>query len=248
MPDGPAALEQPSQTRAPLVAVETGSEVAKESEITPETESLQKTTTKSETDLFYEIGWPLLSFVLAGRPLHALDVRRRAKIQEGDKVLELGSGYPLYKIYSGKVGETGAFFALDINERIAKRSKKILQLLNILKKKSPEIVIIADARNLPFRDNSMDIIIESNVVSNFSPEKARRTYEEIMRVLKPEGRILSAVAALGSLFPNELVDILNKIGFIDINKSIGTFGINPLYWEQFVSAKKPLHFADKASK
>lgn len=36
------------------------------------------------------------------KPIHAWVTGNRAKIEKGDKVLDVGSGYPYYKVYSGK--------------------------------------------------------------------------------------------------------------------------------------------------
>src|SRR3989304_9553180 len=107
------------------------------------------------SDHWDEYVWPLASTIPLIRPLHFLDVRRRAQIEEGQRVLEIGSGYPFYKIYSGKVGESGLFIALDSNSTIQKRSKKLLS-------KGRETIIVGDANRLPFQDQTFDLVLGNN--------------------------------------------------------------------------------------
>lgn len=182
---------------------------------------------------FYEVWWPLLSSTFGSRPLHMWDVRRRAHIQEGQRVLEIGAGYPLWRIYSGKVGKTGDFFALDFNEAISKKSRKITRLLNLGKEKPSEQIITADANNLPFRDESMDIIITSGMDNASTQEDI---FREAFRVLAPKGHLISS--EMGHPYPD--IDILRKVGFSNIRKRIGTpFGL-PILFNWFLTASKPL--------
>ena len=195
--------------------------------------SPEKPRKEENRNAWYEVGWPLFSWTVGLRPLHMWDVGRRAHIQEGQRVLEIGAGYPLWKIYSGRVGKKGIFFALDFNEAISKRSRKITQLLNAYKKKPSEQIITADANNLPFHDESMDIIITSNL-NNFH-STAEDISREAFRVLKPKGRLISADAT--GLYLD--INILKKVGFTNIQKKIGTpFGI--LLVNRFTIASKPL--------
>lgn len=192
----------------------------------------KKSRKKSNRDAFYEVWWPLISSTLGLRPLHMWDVGRRAQIQEGQKVLELGAGYPLWKMYSGRVGKTGTFIALDVNETINKRSKKISQFLNLGKEKQSEQIITADTNSLPFLNDSVDIIITSGI-DNLST--AEDIFKETFRVLKPEGRLISSEPCN----PRLDTDILRKVGFTHIRQRLGT--PFPLFMSlnRFVMASKP---------
>lgn len=200
-------------------------------DVSPNNKPPEKPSRRSNLDAWHEVGWPLLSWTLGLRPLHMWDVGRRARIKEGQRVLEIGAGYPLWKIHSGRVGKTGTFIALDSNETISKRSRKITRLLNLGKERLSEQIITADAHNLPFRDESMDIIIVSNLNN---PLTAEDVFKEAFRVLKPKGRLISAET--GNPHPD--IDILRKVGFTNIRQRPGTPFLVMLNW--FVIASKPL--------
>jgi len=114
-----------------------------------------------------------------GNPVDMLDVR------EGDVVLDLGSGAGLDLILAGrKVGKTGRVIGIDMTpEMIARANENIRKagLTNIDVRKG-------EMEDLPVEDNSIDWII-SNCVINLSPDK-RKVFSEIVRVLKPGGRIM----------------------------------------------------------
>ena len=170
----------------------------------------EKPSKRSGTDFFYEVWWPLTSWTIGLRPLHMWDVGRRARIQKGEHVLELGAGYPLWRIYSGRVGKEGLFIALDSNETISKRSKTITRFLNLDRNRPSEQITIADADKLPFQDNSIDVVIASNLTAS------HLAYEEAFRVLKPNGRLINANLD----WDNE--SLLKKIGFVNVEKKKGT--------------------------
>ena len=182
----------------------------------------EKPRKEGNRDAYYEVWWPLFASTLELRPLHMWNVGRKANIQEGQRVLELGAGYPLWRIYSGRVGNTGTFIALDINETISKRSRKITKLFNLGKKRQSEQIITADANNLPFSDESTDLVIANNL-----PE-GENAYKEAFRVLKPKGRLISTNTGF-------LINPcwLTNIGFTDVQESIG------IPFSRFVTGSKP---------
>lgn len=190
----------------------------------------EKPNEKSDRDLRSEIFWPLISLTLGIRPLHMWDVGRKAHLQEGQKVLELAAGYPSWKIYSRRVGKTGIFIASDINETINKRSKKLISL-NLGRQNASEQIVTADADNLPFSDESMDIIIANNL-----PEE-ENTYSEAFRVLKPKGRLISTCTQ--ATWATDITNILKEVGFTNVQKTRGTpFGL--LFTRNwFITGSKP---------
>jgi len=192
----------------------------------------EKPRKEGNRDAFDELWWPLIHSTLGLRPLHMWDVGRRAHIQEGQRVLEVRAGHPLWRIYSGRVGNTGTFIALDINETINRRSRRIIQFLNLGKEKQSEQTITADENNLPFRDESMDIIIANGV------ETGESAYKEAFRVLKPKGRLISS--EWGN-YPSRLLgtDILSRIGFTNVHRRIGTPAGILIVPNMFVIASKP---------
>jgi len=108
-----------------------------------------------------------------------------AGLQEGDVVLDLGSGVGIDLMLAAKlVGPSGRAIGIDMtDEMIAKARKNITAggFTNIEVRKG----IIEE---LPVEDASIDWVI-SNCVINLSPEKAR-VFAEIARVLRPGGQML----------------------------------------------------------
>jgi SAM-dependent methyltransferase len=106
-----------------------------------------------------------------------------AQLNEGETVLDLGSGGGIDVLLSAKrVGPTGKVFGLDMTD-------EMLALANENKRKAgAENVefLKGEIEHIPLPDNSVDVII-SNCVINLSADKAQ-VLREAFRVLKPGGR------------------------------------------------------------
>lgn len=186
--------------------------------------------------------WPTIGLVATLRPFHTWLVGRLAKIQNGEKVLEMGSGYPWYKMYSGKAGEEGAFVSLDISPNIQSRSKKICYWFDRMFKgdhgKHREQFVTGDATKLPFEGSSYDVVIASNFTGN-----QEKYIKEAFRVLKPGGRFITTVNELLSIpwYSRKNVKACKETGFIDTKMKIGTPGalILGFEWNWIVEATKP---------
>lgn len=101
------------------------------------------------------------------------------KIVSTDKVLEIGCGTGLFtkKVY--KMSKAN-IIATDLS----------LDLLEIAKKEVPDINFqIADAMKLPFANNEFDVVFGSSILHHLDFIPA---LNEILRVLKPEGRMVFA--------------------------------------------------------
>ena len=210
----------------------------------PKKSSLERFLNKFSTVEFWnEVEWPIASLILCLRPLHHWLTGQIAKIERGEKVLEIGAGYPLYKLYADKVGENGLFAAVDINPNIQRRAKKICYWLdNILRKEKGESVsvvqAVADATKLPFDDNSFDLVIASNFVGNDF------YINEAFRTLKPGGRAIFAWNELVPLVPMETANqatICKELGFEKVKIRPGMPGsIYPgVGWNWYLEARKP---------
>ncbi len=107
----------------------------------------------------------------------------------GDTVVDLGSGTGIECFIAARiVGPTGRVIGVDMGDAmlsIANRTRdnvaETLGYSNIEFKK-------AFLESLPLDDESADVVI-SNCVINLSPDK-RRVFSEIMRVLKPGGKLV----------------------------------------------------------
>ena len=109
---------------------------------------------------------------------------RTAAIQPGEIVLDLGSGAGLDCFIAGKViGRRGRAIGVDMTPEMLSRARKIAKENRI---RNVEFRL-GEIENLPIADNTADVCI-SNCVINMSDNKPR-VYREILRALKPGGRI-----------------------------------------------------------
>ena len=107
----------------------------------------------------------------------------RSNLQEGETVLDLGSGAGLDGIIAaGEIGPTGRVIGLDLNPSMCERARKNAEI-------SSAQFECREGRmeEIPLEDGAVDVII-SNGVINLSFQK-RKVIQELFRVLKPGGRI-----------------------------------------------------------
>lgn len=113
-------------------------------------------------------------------------MKKMMKISEGEKVLEIGSGMPTYKEYSGETGQRGIFVALDLRLPIQQRARQILKKYEIECKDDPflEKLLVANANHVPFADNSFSVVMANNYSNDSLP-----MLTEAVRVLVAGGRL-----------------------------------------------------------
>jgi SAM-dependent methyltransferase len=107
-----------------------------------------------------------------------------AGLQEGDDVLDLGSGSGMDVFVAAlHVGETGSVTGLDMTEEQLAKARDLRDDAGF------DTVSFGQGyiEDLPFDDGSFDVVI-SNGVINLSAEK-ERVFAEANRVLVPEGRL-----------------------------------------------------------
>lgn len=110
---------------------------------------------------------------------------RFAKIQPGEKVLDLGSGLGIDSFIANHyAGPTGKVVGLDISKTEVKHAEARAAARGI-----PDSLkfVVADMEQNPLPDNSIDVVI-SNGAFCLAPNKAK-AFSEIYRVLKPGGRM-----------------------------------------------------------
>ena len=107
-----------------------------------------------------------------------------AKIQEGDTVLDLGSGAGFDCFLAvKKVGSTGKVIGVDMTDEMLEKARNLAEKYghkNVEFRKG-------DIEALPVEDESIDVII-SNCVINLAPDKLK-VFKESYRVLRDTGKM-----------------------------------------------------------
>ena len=151
-----------------------------------------------------------------------------ANIQEGDVVLDLGSGAGFDSFLAlKKVGGTGKVIGVDFTKEMIKKARGLAEKYNY---RNVEFRL-GDIENLPVENESIDVII-SNCVINLAPDKLK-VFKEAYRVLAKEGRMyvsdivlleelteeqrnneeLIAGCVGGALLKNDYLKIVTDAGF-----------------------------------
>lgn len=120
-----------------------------------------------------------------------------ANIQEGDVVLDLGSGAGNDVFVARSLtGPKGWVIGVDMTEEMIEKARANNQKLGF----SNVEFRLGDIENLPVQDNEISVVI-SNCVLNLVPNK-HKAFSEIYRVLKPGGHFsISDIVSTGDLPP-----------------------------------------------
>lgn len=122
-----------------------------------------------------------------------------AGLQPGEVVLDLGSGAGFDAFLVAKeVGLEGRVIGVDMTPEMLAKARENARNNNY----SNVEFRLGEIENLPVDDCSMDVVI-SNCVINLSPDK-HSVYKEILRVLKPGGRVIISDILRSGEFPESI--------------------------------------------
>jgi SAM-dependent methyltransferase len=183
-----------------------------------------------------------------------------AGIQEGDTVVDLGSGAGNdVFVARSLVGDSGRLIGIDMTEEMidkANQNKTKLGFDNIEFR-------LGDIENMPVNDSEIDVVI-SNCVLNLVPDK-QRAFSEIFRILKPGGHFcisdvviqgelpvslqksaeMYAGCVAGALNQKEYLTIIRQAGFTDIEiKTSKTIELPDDILSEYLSQKEMITFRE----
>ena len=126
-----------------------------------------------------------------------------AALRPGEVVVDLGCGGGLDVLLAAKlVGPAGKAIGIDMTSEMIDRARAGAAKVGLSNVEFHQ----AHIDQLPFPDQSVDCIL-SNCVINLAPDKPK-VFREMLRVLKPGGRISISDIALRQPLPPEIADNL----------------------------------------
>jgi ubiquinone/menaquinone biosynthesis C-methylase UbiE len=138
----------------------------------------------------------------------------------GKKILEIGLGQGADSEQIARRG--GIFSGVDLTNEAVKRTKMRFSLKGL----SFDRIEQASALDLPFEENSFDIVYSHGVLHHI-PE-IRKADQEIFRVLKPDGHLIVMLYAKRSLNFLLSISVLRRIGLLGLYgfgiKASGIYG------------------------
>lgn len=169
----------------------------------------------------------LVASSVIGKPIVIRELVDHIGLHGSENVLDLGCGTGMLLIEVAKRLSDGHIIGLDIwQTRDQQPNSYTVTLLNANREKVEEKVDLTtgDMRQIPFPDNSFDLVVSSLAIHNVSNKEERKEIlREIVRVLKPEGKF----SLLDFQFTEEYEEILKNFGCRNVMRSSLDFRMFP---------------------
>lgn len=178
-----------------------------------------------------------------------------ASLRPGETVLDLGAGGGFDCFVAGpKVGATGRVIGVDMTPDMLSKARRNTDSYREQTGLDNVEFRLGEIESLPVADASVDVVI-SNCVLNLSPDKPR-VWREIVRVLKPGGRVAVSDLALTRPIPDSVrADVEALVGCVagavlveetrDMARRAGLINIaltpKPQYIEAMTNWQDPLY-------
>ena len=131
---------------------------------------------------------PLFDVVVAGVARERAFKRRvlaRAGIQSGEKVLDIGCGTGTLAIAVARAARGVTVTGLDADASILERARRKAHAAGV------DIGLDrAMSSELPYPDASFDVVLSTLFFHHLPDEEKRKTADELVRVLRPDGRVV----------------------------------------------------------
>ncbi|WP_221568381.1 class I SAM-dependent methyltransferase [Alkalihalobacillus sp. TS-13] len=154
------------------------------------------------------------------------DMLVKLNLNKDDVVLDVGCGKGFLMHSLAKQVSGGKVIGIDnwSDKRNQNAPETTLQNAETEGVKDQIEVQTADARNLPFEDETFDAVATSLTIHTIpDPDERQKALEEIVRIIKPDGR----VAIMDFMYVEEYPAILGKAGLKEIEKSQFYFSMFP---------------------
>lgn len=169
----------------------------------------------------------LVASSVIGKPIVISEMVDRIGLQGSENVLDLGCGTGMLLIEVAKRLSTGHIIGLDIwQTKDQQPNSYTVTLLNANREKVEQKIDLTtgDMRQIPFPDNSFDLVVSSLAIHNVSNKEERKEIlREIVRVLKPEGKF----SLLDFQYTEEYEEILKNFGCKNVLRSSRDFRMFP---------------------
>ncbi len=194
--------------------------------------------------------YTLWTFLAESRSLRV--ALERSNIKNGESILEIavGTGVLFQKVL--RQNSLGRNAGIDLTEVMLRRAQR-----RVSRSRAPRELGVGDARSLSFTDASFDLVLNNNMLGLLSDAEIITVLSEVLRVLRPGGRVVIANMVRPSNFLAKLIfeigpvtlgawrevrlsQFLMKVGFADLqSETISQFGLP----SEIIVAKKPKELA-----